>query len=128
MNTAPNLETINDAAKLIMHRLIVRSLARDPSLVDRARNSLDVMSAHFPNRTFVDEWRRMLRLPVPALRNRLISRDREMARLRLSSPFVMAEGADFKDETLRRRIRRAASRIALRRPVAVTGRTGPAFV
>jgi hypothetical protein len=37
-----------------------------------------------------------------------------MTRLRLSSPFVLADGIDFEDEALRRRIWRAAKRIALR--------------
>lgn len=30
-----NQEVVNDAAKLMMHRLVARALARDPSLVDR---------------------------------------------------------------------------------------------
>jgi hypothetical protein len=34
--------------------------------------------------------------------------------LRLSSPFVVAEGIDFTDPRLRRRIMRAANRIAAR--------------
>jgi hypothetical protein len=37
-----------------------------------------------------------------------------MTRLRLSSPFTTAEGVDFTDQTLRRRIRRAAKRILAR--------------
>jgi hypothetical protein len=44
----------------------------------------------------------------------LTSRHPEMKRLRLSSPFVIADGADFTDPDLRRRIRRAARRIAER--------------
>jgi len=125
MSAMPDQETINDTAKLIMHRLIARSLARDPSLVDRARDALDGMASRFPDRSFIDEWNRMLQLPVPILRSRLISRDREMARLRLSSPFMIARGIDFKDEALRRRIRRAAHRIASRRPAAVETAIGP---
>jgi hypothetical protein len=35
-------------------------------------------------------------------------------RLRLSSPFVLAQGINFEDEALRRRIWRAAKRIAIR--------------
>lgn len=37
-----------------------------------------------------------------------------MTRLRLSSPFMLAEGVDFEDDILRRRIWRAAKRIAVR--------------
>jgi hypothetical protein len=35
MRTPANRETVNDTAKLIMHRLIARELARDPTLVER---------------------------------------------------------------------------------------------
>lgn len=83
------------------------------------------MATRFPDRSFVDEWNRMLRLPVPTLCSRLTSRDREMVRLRLSSPFVVARGVDFKDEVLRRRIRRAARRIASRRQGMVEIAVGP---
>jgi hypothetical protein len=96
---------------LIMHRLIARWLARDPSLVDRARSSLAKISTDFPDRSFVAEWEELLRLPTARLRVLLTRRDQRMKRLRLSSPFVVAEGMDFRDERLRRRIRRAAKRI-----------------
>jgi hypothetical protein len=109
-----NQEIVNDTAKLIMHRLIARSLVRDPSLVDRAKVSLAEMSAHFPDRSFVEDWERLLRLPTCELRALLTSRNQDMKRLRLSSPFVTAEGVDFGDQTLRRRIRRAAKRIVAR--------------
>ena len=109
-----NQEVVNDTAKLIMHRLIARSLARDPTLVDRARASLAQVSVHFPDRVFVADWVELLRLPTRKLRALLISRDQDMRRLRLSSPFVTAEGVDFGNPILRRRIRRAAKRIAAR--------------
>jgi hypothetical protein len=107
-----NQETVNDIAKLIMHRLIARWLARDPLLVDRAKASLAKISVRFPDRSFVADWEELLRLPTNELRARLTSRDQHMKCLRLSSPFVTAEGVDFADQTLRRRIRRAAKRIA----------------
>jgi hypothetical protein len=109
-----NQEIVNDTAKLIMHRLIARLLVRNPSLIDRARVSLTEMSARFPERSFVEDWDRLLRLPTHELRALLTSRNQEMKRLRLSSPFATAEGVDFADQTLRRRIRRAAKRIAAR--------------
>jgi hypothetical protein len=109
-----NQEIINDTAKLIMHRLIARLLVRDPFLVDRAKVSLTKISIHFPDRSFVADWERLLRLPKSELRALLTSRNQDMKRLRLSSPFVTAEGVDFTDQTLRRRIRRAAKRIVAR--------------
>jgi hypothetical protein len=83
-------------------------------LVDRAKASLTKISIHFPDRSFVVEWEKLLRLPTPELRALLTSRNQDMKRLRLSSPFVTAEGVDFRDQTLRRRIRRAAKRIVTR--------------
>jgi hypothetical protein len=114
MNTFVNQEAVNDTAKLFMHRLIARSLARDPSLLDRARISLAKAARRFPDRSFIAEWESLLRLPVCTLRKALTRRDQYMKRLRLSSPFVNAEGVDFTDAALRRRIGRAAKRIAIR--------------
>src|SRR5262249_26271825 len=85
----------NDISKLIMHRLITRSLARDPTLLERAKDSLFKSAIKFPGRLFVVEWQDLLRLPMPQLRARLLSRDQHMKRLRLSSPFVTAAGVDF---------------------------------
>lgn len=114
MHAPLNQEVINDTAKRIMHRLIAQTLARDPSLVSRARLSLSAMSSRYPDRPFVAEWDELLRLPVRQLRTRLVSRDPTMTRLRLSSPFVTADGVDFTDRRLRQRIRRAARRVAAR--------------
>jgi hypothetical protein len=112
MSTTPNRETINDTAKLIMHRLIARELVRNPSLVARARTSLEKMAARFPDRPFVREWDTLLGCPVNEIVAILRGRDEDARRLRLSSPFVLAEGIDFRDEALRRRIGRAAKRLA----------------
>jgi len=112
MGDSLNQEIVNDTAKLVMHRLIARSLARDPSLIEHARRSLAAMACRFPDRIFVREWESLLHLPICSLRNLLISRDQRMRRLRLSSPFVTADGVDFSDLALRRRIIRAAKRIA----------------
>ena len=112
MSTPPNPEDVNDAAKLIMHRLIARLLARDPSLVDRARASLAGMASRFPERSFIQDWDELLRIPTRELRLLLASRSPKMKRLRLSSPFVIAEGVDFTGKAVRQRIRRAAKRVA----------------
>lgn len=110
-----NQEVVNDAAKLMMHRLVARALARDPSMLNRARVSATRIAERYPDRDFVREWDILLRLPVPQIRNRLTSRDPAMYRLRLSSPFVLIEGLGLADPGLRRRIRRAAQRIVARR-------------
>jgi len=114
MRPSINQEVINDTAKLIMHRLIARSLAQDPTLISRAKVALAAMARNFPDRIFIREWDDILALPPNKVVTLLTSRDPEMRRLRLSSPFVTAEGVDFTGNALRRRIRRAAKRIAAR--------------
>jgi hypothetical protein len=109
-----NQEMINDAAKLIMHRLIARALARDPALVERAKAVHARNSDRYPGHGFVHDWDELLQLPPERLRVLVTSRDREMYRLRVSSPFYLAGGVDFTDESLRRRIRRAARRVVER--------------
>jgi hypothetical protein len=119
MSTPPNRETINDTAKLIMHRLI----ARDPTLIEKARIQLGKMAVRFPDRSFVHDWEAVLQRPASEIAAVLTGRNQEARRLRLSSPFILADGIDFKDEPLRRRIGQAAKRIAAR--TAPDG-TGPA--
>jgi hypothetical protein len=114
VNEQINKERVNDTAKLIMHRLIARELGRDPSLVKRAKDALGHGAEHFRHHSFVQDWNELLDLPVPEIRHRLTSRDEDIARLRLSSPFVLAQGVNFEDEALRHRIWRAAKRITIR--------------
>lgn len=114
MSDAPNLEIVNDTAKLIMHRLIARRLAQDASLAERAKVCHAHISARHPGRPFVRDWNQLLALSANQLRRLLTSRNAEMNRLRLSSPFVITDGIDFTDLALRRRIRRAAKRVVER--------------
>ena len=109
-------EHVNDTAKLMMHRLIARAIGRDPSLVEKAKASLDRSSQHFEGYSFVREWSELLDLPAPEIRRLLASRSERMTRLRLSSPFILAEGIDFGNTALRRRIWRAAKRVAQASP------------
>jgi hypothetical protein len=114
MSIRINREYVNDTAKLMMHRLIAREIGRDPSLVEKAKDSLARSSQHYEGYAFVREWSDVLVSPPSTIRRLLTSRDEEMTRLRLSSPFVLAEGIDFGDDALRRRIWRAAKRVAER--------------
>src|SRR5258707_5883678 len=99
-----NQEIVNDTAKLIMHRLIARLLVPDPLLVDRAKVSLTKISIRFPDRSFVVDWEKLLRLPTSELRALLSIRNHDMQRLRLSSTFVMAVGMSYTDQILLQRI------------------------
>jgi hypothetical protein len=119
MSVKLNQEDVNDTAKLMIHRLIARAIGRDPSLVDKAKASLDRSSKHYEGYSFVREWSELLDLPPSEIRRLLASRNERMTRLRLSSPFVLAEGIDFGNTALRRRIWRAAKRVAQRSPTCV---------
>ncbi len=121
MDISINQEVVNDAAKLMMHRLISREIDRDPSLIDRAKLCHAQAAQRYHGRPFVQEWDDLLNLSSTKLRARLISRDSEMVRLRLSSPFLLAAGIDFTDYDFRLRIRRAARRV-VERGLACAGR------
>jgi hypothetical protein len=126
MDISVNQETVNDAAKRMMHRLISRRIGRDPSLVERAKVSHALTAQRYAGRPFVQEWDDLLKLPSTKLRARLISRDSDMVRLRLSSPFLLAAGVDFTDYDFRRRIRRAARRVVKRGLICGPRLTAPA--
>ncbi len=114
MNDSLNEGVVGDTAKLMMHRLIVRRLRRDPSLVEKAKAAHTRQADQFTDWPFVREWRELLALPTGELALKLISRDREMVRLRNSSPFYLIEGIHFGDYDARIRLRRAARRIVER--------------
>jgi len=118
MNAPLNQEVVNDTAKLIMHRLVARELARDPSVLDRAKDQLTRMAERYPEQPWVGEWAEILRGPSAQIAAVLTSRDERAVRLRLSSPFTLGGPVDFKDEAMRRRIWRAARRVAIRAAAA----------
>lgn len=109
-----NQETVNDFAKLIIHRLVVRKLARDPSLIEQARAAHAKAAKRFPDHQFVRDWDQILDRPVSELRSLLGRRGPDMDRLRLSSPFVVSDGFDFTELTVRRRIWSASRRLVRR--------------
>lgn len=110
MSSQINQERVNDRAKLIMHRMVARELARDPGLLARARNALRKRSVRMPERDFTSEWEKLLSSSIDELRRKLTSREEDMARLRLSSPFMMVTSLGLDDVPLRRRIWRLAKR------------------
>jgi hypothetical protein len=114
MGDGLNEGVVGDTAKLMMHRLIVRMLRRDPSLVEKAKVAHERQANQFAGWPFVREWQDLLALPPKELASKLISRDREMVRLRNTSPFYLAEGVDFGDYQARVRLRKAARRVVKR--------------
>jgi len=118
MNDRFNESVVADTEKLMMHRLIARRLRRDPTLLDKAKAAHTRQAEQFTDWPFVHEWQELLSLPTGELAGKLISRDREMVRLRNSSPFFLTEGIHFGDYDTRIRLRRAARRIVERGLVA----------
>ncbi len=98
-------EAVNDRAKLLLHRLIARRLAREPELIGAVRAQLK-RSASAPDH--VREWEELLRLEPELIRRALVSRSERMTRLRLSSPFYGVCG--LQDLAFRRRVWRLARR------------------
>ena len=95
-----NRESVNDRAKLILHRLVARRLRANPSLLDEALGRLRSLEGPAPD--YVTEWARVLERPADDVAKLIGSRSEQMTHLRVSSPFRLPEG--FDDETWRRRV------------------------
>ncbi|WP_431269216.1 hypothetical protein [Dankookia sp. P2] len=114
MPSAVNKESVNDRAKLLMHRLIARRLAQDPALVEQARGLVRRRLAEGAALDCAAEWDRLLGRGPADVRRAIVSRNAKMTRFRLSSPLPSLVG--FQDEALRRRIWRKA-KLTLAGPV-----------
>ena len=95
-----NRETVNDRAKLILHRLVARRLRANPALLDDARTRMQSLEGPVPD--FVTQWAQVLKLPAEHVAKLIGSRSDQMKYLRISSPFRLPEG--FDDKTWRRRV------------------------
>jgi hypothetical protein len=65
MSTEANQGVVGDIAKLMMHRLIVRQIRRDPTLVERAKIAHARQADQFAGWPFVRKWDELLSLPRP---------------------------------------------------------------
>ena len=95
-----NRETVNDRAKLILHRLVARRLRTNPALLNEARMRLQSLEGPAPD--YVAQWVHVLERPAEDVANLIGSRSEQMTHLRVSSPFRLPDG--FDDETWRRRV------------------------
>jgi hypothetical protein len=59
-------EIVNDRLKLMYHRLVVRRLAHDSSLIDDARKVVAQWQTQPKRKTFVGEWESVLSQPPDA--------------------------------------------------------------
>jgi hypothetical protein len=95
-----NRESVNDRAKLILHRLVARSLRANPALLEDARTRLQSIAGPAPD--YVIQWARVLDRSAEDVADLIGSRSELMTHLRVSSPFRLPEGLD--DEAWRRRV------------------------
>jgi len=109
-----NSEAINDRAKLILHRLLARRLKDHPELVEQAKAVLDRMARTSLHKTWVDEWREILELPVEEIRRRITRRDEHGILLRVNSPFGDLEGGVTDVATRARLWRKAKAGLSAR--------------
>ena len=100
VKTTVNRESVNDRAKLILHRLVARSLRANPALLDEARARLHSLAGPAPD--YVIQWARVLDRPAEDVADLIGSRSEHMTHLRVSSPLRLPEM--FDDETWRRRV------------------------
>lgn len=101
-----NAETVNDRAKLLMHRLIARRIRSRPDLIESAKIRIAQKRQAGPLFDYIPEWESLLSQDAETLCRSITSRGEAMVRLRLSSPLV--DVVDFRDPQLRRRIWRKA--------------------
>lgn len=93
----PNAESVNDRAKLIMHRLIARRLPSSDQELRAVREALALDGTEAAK-----EWLAILRQDSMQVGRQIAQRGAHMNRLRLSSPLTLI--VDFRDPSLRKRI------------------------
>jgi hypothetical protein len=101
-------EIVNDRLKLMYHRLVVRRLVHDSSLIDDARKVVSQWQTQPERKTFVGEWEELLSQPPDRICRLISSRSQDATRLRLSSPFPHVERLKVGNEATRRRMWRKA--------------------
>lgn len=105
-------DQVNDEVKLISHRLIARMLKHDPSLLDRAKQTLERLRVKYGDIDFVVAWNDVLySKSIDEIRNGLSSRDEYWYWLRISSPFNYMAIPPLSDEKFRRRRWKAGKRL-----------------
>ena len=81
---------ILDARSLAMHCAIARKIARDPSVIDKARRNLQrwIKKSGGAPAPYLLEWKEVLDRPWPNIATLITRMDQEATRLRSSSPFA----------------------------------------
>jgi hypothetical protein len=63
-----NAAMVGDFEKLLMHRLVMRQMRRESSLVERAKTVQARMAEQYEGWPFVAEWNEILEMPPASLR------------------------------------------------------------
>lgn len=92
-------ERINDRFKQAHHRLVARAIARDPSLVDQARQAVRERAGE-PR--WARDWRELLARPIDEVRSEITRPTEHMRWLRVDSPFALLPGTVLPDPIRRR--------------------------
>ena len=89
-----------DARSLAMHCRIAQKVARDPDLLNKARENLErwVAKTKGPKPRYLREWEYILDRPWPAIAELITSMSEEAIRLRSSSPFAGVLTEDERDQ------------------------------
>ena len=95
-----NRETVNDRAKLILHRLVAGHLRRSDQLLVEARQRFKAMPQPVPD--YVRDWLEILDQPVGVVARLIVKRSDALTRLRTASPFQLS--AAYDDPAWRRRV------------------------
>lgn len=114
MENRPHAEIVNDVVKLIIGRLVSRALSKDPRILEKARERLEIKALRDGESDYIITWRGLLDGPVDDVRSVLVSRDEESYWLRLTSPFSAADaGYPIKEEGFRRRLWKDARNLVM---------------
>ena len=81
---------ILDARSLAMHCVIAQKIARNPELLDKAKDNLARWSANYDGAKprYLEEWEELLEKPWPVIAERITKMSEDATRLRSSSPFA----------------------------------------
>ena len=89
-----------DARSLAMHCVIAQKIARDPDLLEIAKNNIDRWNAMStgPKPKYLQEWQDILGRPWPEIAELITNMSEDATRLRSSSPFAGVLSADERDQ------------------------------
>ena len=91
---------ILDARSLAMHCKIAKKIARDPTLLNKAKANLERWIAKSGDRQpqYLREWQQILERPWPEIALLITSMSEDATRLRSSSPFAGVLTASERDQ------------------------------